>query len=64
MRLTLFDLDHTLLAGDSDHGWGEFVVRHGLVDAGEYGRKNADFYAAYQAGRLDQAACLSSVWSR
>ena len=58
MQLTLFDLDHTLLAGDSDHGWGEFVVRHGLVDAAEYGRKNAAFYAAYQAGNLDQAAFL------
>ena len=59
MRLTLFDLDHTLLAGDSDYGWGQFMVRHGLVDAEEYPRKNAAFYAAYQAGKLDQAAYLA-----
>lgn len=58
MRLTLFDLDNTLLAGDSDYGWGRFVVRHGLVDAGYYEKKNAEFYAAYQAGNLDQAAYL------
>ena len=33
MRLALFDLDNTLLAGDSDHSWGEFVCQRGLVDA-------------------------------
>jgi HAD superfamily hydrolase (TIGR01490 family) len=59
MRLTLFDLDHTLLAGDSDYGWGQFMVRHGLVDAEEYAQKNAAYYAAYQAGNLDQAAYLA-----
>lgn len=59
MRLTLFDLDHTLLAGDSDYGWGQFMVRHGLVAAEEYAQKNAAFYAAYQAGTLDQAAYLA-----
>lgn len=59
MRLTIFDLDHTLLAGDSDYGWGQFMVRHGLVDAQDYAQKNAAFYAAYQAGNLDQAAYLA-----
>lgn len=59
MRLTIFDLDHTLLAGDSDYGWGQFMVRHGLVDTDEYAQKNAAFYAAYQAGNLDQAAYLA-----
>jgi HAD superfamily hydrolase (TIGR01490 family) len=58
MRLTLFDLDNTLLAGDSDHGWGEFVVRHGLVDADSYRRRNQAFYEDYQAGKLDQLAFL------
>ena len=58
MRLTLFDLDNTLLAGDSDYGWGEFAVRHRLVDPEAYQRKNAEFYAAYRAGRLDQRAYL------
>jgi len=57
-RLSLFDLDHTLLAGDSDYGWGQFVVRHGLVDAAEYERRNAAFYADYQAGHLDHLAFL------
>lgn len=57
-RLSLFDLDHTLLAGDSDYGWGQFVVRHSLVDAAEYERGNAAFYADYQAGRLDHLAFL------
>ncbi len=57
-RLSLFDLDHTLLAGDSDYGWGQFVVKHGLVDADEYERRNAAFYADYQAGRLDHLAFL------
>ncbi|MEO8137332.1 MAG: HAD family hydrolase [Betaproteobacteria bacterium] len=58
MRLSLFDLDHTLLAGDSDYGWGQFIVRHGLVEATVYERRNAGFYADYQAGRLDHAAFL------
>ena len=59
MRLTIFDLDHTLLDGDSDYGWGQFMVRHGLVDAEQYAQQNAAFYAAYQAGNLDQAAYLA-----
>ena len=58
MRLTLFDLDNTLLAGDSDHGWGEFVVRHGLVDAESYRCRNQAFYEDYKAGKLDQMAFL------
>ena len=58
MRLTLFDLDNTLLAGDSDHGWGEFVVRHRLVDAESYRRRNQAFYDDYRAGKLDQIAFL------
>jgi len=55
-RLALFDLDNTLLAGDSDHGWGEFIVKQGLVDADDYGRKNDAFYQDYLAGSLDMAA--------
>ena len=56
MRLTLFDLDNTLLSGDSDHGWGEFVVRHRLVDVDDYRRRNQRFYDDYKAGKLDQMA--------
>lgn len=53
MSLALFDLDNTLIAGDSDHAWGEFLVERGLVDAAEY-KKNNDFYLqAYQEGTLD-----------
>jgi len=52
-RLALFDLDHTLLPLDSDYEWGEFTIRIGWRDAAEFGRRNAAFYADYQAGRLD-----------
>lgn len=55
-RLALFDLDNTLLAGDSDHGWGQFMVSEGLVDANDYGAKNDAFYQDYLAGSLDMVA--------
>jgi HAD superfamily hydrolase (TIGR01490 family) len=51
--LCLFDLDDTLLPIDSDHAWGEFIVRIGWVDAAEFARRNDAFYAQYQAGQLD-----------
>lgn len=56
MRLALFDLDNTLLAGDSDHSWGEFLCQRGLVDAAEYQVRNDAFYADYCAGQLDVVA--------
>ena len=59
MRLALFDLDNTLLAGDSDHSWGEFVCRRGLVDAQAYEARNNAFYADYCAGKLDVVAYQS-----
>jgi HAD superfamily hydrolase (TIGR01490 family) len=52
-NLCLFDLDDTLLPIDSDHAWGEFVVRLGWVDEAEFRRRNDAFYADYKAGRLD-----------
>ena len=52
-RLALFDLDHTLLPIDSDYEWGEFTQRIGWTDPAEFGRRNAEFYAHYQAGTLD-----------
>lgn len=52
-RLALFDLDHTLLPLDSDYEWGQFTIRIGWRDAQEFGRRNAAFYADYQAGRLN-----------
>ena len=58
MELALFDLDNTLLAGDSDFEWAQFLIRKGLVDAELYEAKNAEFYAQYQAGTLDIHAFL------
>ena len=52
-RLALFDLDHTLLPLDSDYEWGEFTTRIGWTDPVEFGRRNAEFFAHYQAGTLD-----------
>ena len=56
MRLALFDLDNTLLAGDSDHSWGSFLCQHGHVDTVEYQARNDAFYADYCAGKLDVLA--------
>ena len=53
MNLALFDLDNTLLHGDSDHAWGEFLVDEGMVDRDEFRRNNDRFYAQYRAGTLD-----------
>ena len=61
MALAIFDLDNTLLAGDSDHRWGEFLCEAGLVEAEDYGIKNDQFYADYQAGTLDMMAYLNFV---
>lgn len=58
MTLALFDLDNTMIAGDSDHAWGEFIVERGLVDAEEYRRMNDEFYDEYLTGGLDCAAYL------
>ncbi len=51
--LCLFDLDETLLPMDSDHAWGEFLIRLGWVDEAEFRRRNDAFYAQYQRGELD-----------
>jgi HAD superfamily hydrolase (TIGR01490 family) len=53
MPLALFDLDNTLIAGDSDHLWGDFLVEQGLVDAELYKQANDRFYAEYKRGELD-----------
>lgn len=53
MTLAIFDLDNTLLAGDSDYEWGQFLVRKGIVDAETYERANQAFYEQYKAGTLD-----------
>lgn len=53
MGLALFDLDHTLLSGDSDYEWGRFLADIGAVDPEQYAQSNARFMADYLAGRLD-----------
>lgn len=53
MRLTLFDLDHTLLPLDSDYAWGQFTVKLGWRDEADFGRANDRFYQAYKDGTLD-----------
>ena len=58
-NLCLFDLDHTLLPIDSDHAFGEFMARHGYVDATLQRERNDAFYAAYQAGTLDIAEYIA-----
>ena len=58
MALAIFDLDNTLIAGDSDHAWGEFIARNGLVDAATYTKRNDWFYQQYQSGVLDIRAYL------
>jgi HAD superfamily hydrolase (TIGR01490 family) len=49
----LFDLDGTLIAKDSDHAFGEFLVELGWADAVEFARENDRFFKQYQAGALD-----------
>ena len=51
--VALFDLDKTLIPGDSDYGWGVFLARNGYVDAAEYDQKNLEFFGQYAAGTLD-----------
>ena len=53
MTLGLFDLDNTLLAGDSDYEWGQFLVDRGVLPRGEYEAQNAAFFGQYKAGTLD-----------
>jgi HAD superfamily hydrolase (TIGR01490 family) len=59
MPLAIFDLDNTLLSGDSDYLWGQYLVDRGVVERDRYERANADFYEDYRAGRLDIDAFLT-----
>lgn len=52
-RLALFDLDNTLLSGDSDHAWGQFLISKQLVDAQIHQARNNAFYEDYKKGELD-----------
>jgi len=53
VKLTLFDLDNTLLSGDSDYEWGQFLIDHGVLSREEYEAQNARFFEQYKAGTLD-----------
>lgn len=59
MPLAIFDLDNTLLAGDSDYLWGCFLGELGVVDRASYERENERFYQEYREGRLDIMAFLA-----
>lgn len=58
MSLAIFDLDNTLIAGDSDHSWGQFMVDKALVDPEHYRLENDRFYQDYERGELDIHAYL------
>ena len=51
-KLTLFDLDHTLLTGDSDVLWCDYLVARGLLDRATFTERNADMEARYKAGTV------------
>ena len=54
MSLAIFDLDNTLIGGDSDHLWGEFLCDEGIiVDRQSFQKKNDYFYQQYELGLLD-----------
>lgn len=53
MTLAIFDLDNTLLGGDSDHAWNDFLVEQGIVDRDHFRRENDRFHRAYDDGTLD-----------
>ena len=58
MNLALFDLDNTLLAGDSDFAWAQFLIGKGVLDREVYEAQNRAFYDQYMAGTLDIHAFL------
>jgi len=53
MKLVLFDLDNTLLAGDSDFAWAQFLIEQGVLDREVYEARNQAFFDQYKAGTLD-----------
>ena len=55
MKLTIFDLDNTILNGDSDYSWIEFLIKNNYVDAKIYEEKNKYFFNQYHQGTLDIA---------
>jgi HAD superfamily hydrolase (TIGR01490 family) len=58
LELVLFDLDNTLLDGDSDYEWAQFLIEQGVLERAKYEQRNQDFFDQYKAGRLDIYAFL------
>jgi HAD superfamily hydrolase (TIGR01490 family) len=58
MNLVLFDLDNTLIAGDSDFEWAQFLIGKGVLDREVHEARNIEFYDQYRAGTLDIQAFL------
>jgi HAD superfamily hydrolase (TIGR01490 family) len=58
MNLALFDLDNTLLSGDSDFEWAQFLISQGVLDREVHEAKNIEFFEQYKAGTLDIHAFL------
>ena len=58
MKLVLFDLDNTLLSGDSDFEWAQFLIGKGVLDREVHEARNQEFYEQYKAGTLDIGAFL------
>ncbi len=59
MTLAIFDLDHTLITGDSDYLWGEYMVETGIVDELKFRKRNEIFYQDYQRGTLNNDVYLA-----
>ncbi len=59
MTLAIFDLDNTLIGGDSDTSWGDYLCSKGIVDAEEHAQRHADYYQDYLDGKLDIMDFLS-----
>ena len=58
MNLALFDLDNTLLSGDSDFEWAQFLIGKGVLDREVHEARNVEFFEQYKAGTLDIHAFL------
>jgi phosphoserine phosphatase len=58
MTLAIFDLDHTLITGDSDTLWGEYMVENGIVGKQEFSAGSKIYNQDYQRGTLDNDQCL------
>ena len=61
MRLAIFDIDNTLIAGDSDLLWGEFLCERNYVDSNVYKAEHEKYYKDYLSGKLDINNFLNPV---